>query len=72
MPSDWAARPRLNQAEQAVFVEFLQFAQFCGDPRPQDAMAWFEMRGFARSEWPWLAEVFAAMAQVTRERIGDE
>jgi len=69
MPDDWTNRPRLNPAEQSLFYEFLRFAQFCGgEPRPQDAIAWFEMRGTNRSEWPWLAEVFAAMAAVCRER----
>ena len=73
MPPEWAKRPRLNPAEQPLFLEFLRFAQFCGgDPRPQDAIAWFEMRGTSRSEWPWLAEVFAAMAAVCRERTKDE
>lgn len=73
MPDDWVKRPRLNRAEEPLFLEFLEFGRFCGwDPKPQDAIAWFEMRGIARSEWPWLAEVFGAMAQVARERKGNE
>lgn len=71
MPPEWTSRPRLNPAEQALFFEFLRFAQFCGgDPKPPDAIAWFEMRGVSRGEWSWLAEVFAGMAQAVRERLG--
>jgi len=73
MPADWVARPRLNPAEQALFLEFQHFARFCGhDPRPGDAMAWFQLREIDRAEWPWLVEIFGAMAQVTRERIADD
>lgn len=69
MPDDWVNRPRLNPAEEALFLEFVKFDRFCGgEARPQDAIAWFEMRDIGRSEWPWLAEVFGAMAKVAREQ----
>ncbi|MFY9345580.1 MAG: hypothetical protein WAT39_24025 [Planctomycetota bacterium] len=69
----WTNRPRLNVAEQLIWAEFLRFARFCGgDPRPPDALAWFDMRGVAQAEREWLAEVFSAMAAVVRERPDDD
>jgi hypothetical protein len=70
MPEAWSERPRLDPAEEALFLEFVRFWQFAGDdPRPTDALAWFEMRAVAPAERPWLAEVFAAMSAVAREKV---
>lgn len=70
MPEAWVERPRLNPAEEALFLEFCRFWQFAGDePRPPDALAWFELRSVPAAERPWLAEVFAAMSAVVREKV---
>lgn len=69
----WVGRPRLSSPEQVLFNEFLRFARFCGgDPRPQDALAWFEMRSVPKAEQEWMCVVFAAMAEVVREREPDD
>lgn len=73
MHDSWVGRPRLIEPEHELWHEFLRFARFCGgDPRPTDALAWFEMRGVAAAERPWLAEVFSAMAAVVREKPSDD
>lgn len=73
MPREWTDRPRLNAAEQAIWLEFLKFARGCGgDPRPTDMLAWFEMRCVAPAEREWLCVIFGAMSAVVRERINDE
>lgn len=70
---EWENRPRLREHETALWHEFLRFARFCGgDPRPTDALAWFDMRNVAPAEREWLADVFGAMASVVRERPADE
>lgn len=69
MPDEWTDRPVMNEAEHRLFVEFTDFARFCGgDPRPTDARAWFEMRGVQPSEQEWMASLFSAMSAPLRER----
>ena len=69
MPPGWSDRPTLSAPEEHLFGDFLLFAQFCGgDPRPADAVAWFEMRGVPPSERYWMASVFSAMSAPLRER----
>lgn len=66
---EWVNRPRLRNHEEALWWEFLRFARFCGgDPRPTDALAWFEMRGVSPEEREWMADVFSAMAAAVREK----
>lgn len=73
MPEAWTSRPRLSEAESGLFGEFLLFAQFCGgDPRPTDALAWFDMRGVAQAEREWMAALFSGLAGVTRERAKED
>ena len=70
-PEPWVDRPQLNPAEEAVFEEFVRFSRFCADPRPQDALAWFELRSISRAEWPWLSDVFGAMSMALRKKAND-
>lgn len=68
LSDEWTNRPRLRDHEKQLWTEFYRFARFCGgDPRPADALAWFEMRGVPKRERGWMADVFGAMASVTRE-----
>jgi hypothetical protein len=70
---EWVGRPILAAHEQHLFDEFFRFARFCGgDPRPCDALAWFQMRGVALAEQEWLADVFGHMSSVVRERVKDD
>lgn len=67
--TEWVNRPRLQDHEKMLWLEFIRLARFCGgDPRPADALAWFEMQGIAQDERGWMAEVFAVLASVSRER----
>lgn len=70
LPSEWVNRPRLRPHEVALHSDFVQFAKFCGgDPRPTDALAWFEMRGVAPGEREWMAMLFADLVPVLKERV---
>jgi Mg2+ and Co2+ transporter CorA len=45
------------------------FAQFCGgDPRPTDAVAWFDLQNVAHAEREWLSKLFSTLSGVMRER----
>lgn len=71
MPDGWDGRPRLDAVETALFNDFVKLAEFCGgDPRPADALAWFEIHEVSPSERGWMARLYASMAAVLRERGG--
>lgn len=70
---EWVNRPQLRPHERALWHQFMRFARFCaGEPRAADMLAWFDMCGVAFEEREWLADVFGALATVSRERITPE
>jgi len=70
MPDGWAERPRIDDAEQHLFMEFMRFHQACqGETKPSEARAWFDMRGVDPEHWGWMAQVFGAMSGVMAEKL---
>lgn len=70
---EWVNRPRLREHERALWHDFMMFSQFCGgDPRPADAVAWFDLQNVAQEERWWLSKLFSTLAGVARERTATD